>query len=371
MKIVFFVNDAAFADVALPLAHEAVSRGWQTWVLAPGEPRVDLAEGVQWRSIPVDRSSLGLFSNWRTFRETWRSYREIRPDLVHHFTLKPIVFGTVAAKLTGISRVINCFTGLGYVYTGRASGRKVWLRRVLDLVLRRVLASVPGPTLFQNEDDLIEFERRAVVRRQAARVVQGVGTDLQLFSPATGPVSAQKQVLFVGRLLWDKGLAELMTASELLKAKGTDFKLVLVGTLDPSNPAAVSESDVREWERRGLCRWLGIVPEVLSLYRQATVVCLPSYREGIPRVIVEAAGCGVPAVTTDAPGCRDVVEEGVTGFKVPIKDSESLANRLALLLEDSALRNRMGQAARERALARYDIPRIVEATFSIYAEAGR
>jgi glycosyltransferase involved in cell wall biosynthesis len=289
-------------------------------------------------------------------------------DLVHGFTIKCAVYGSIAAKLARGVASVNAVAGMGYVYTS-SERRARLLRPWVNLLLRCALNGGNSRLVLQNPDDVAFFTQAELVDPDKVRLVAGSGVDCARFVPD----HPQRQrmpfrVLFPSRLLWDKGIGELAEAARLVRRAGRNIEFVVAGEVDAGNPAAVAPEQLRAWVDEGLFLWLGHVEDMPQLLRSADLVVLPSYREGLPRSLIEAAACGLPLVTTDVPGCREVVRNEKEGLLVPPKDAGSLAAAIARLHDDGALRTRLAIAARERAITCYDEKIIVEQTLRVYRE---
>jgi glycosyltransferase involved in cell wall biosynthesis len=291
-------------------------------------------------------------------------YRRIRPDIVHHVALKAILNGSIAARLARVPAVVGSLTGLGYTFMPGGPGRAV-LREIVCLGLGFALRGSRVHTIFQNPDDRELFVRRRLVNAARTSIVLGSGVDTRRFSPTPEP-AGPPVVAFGSRMLWDKGIAELVEALRTLRREGVSFRARFAGTPDTSNPATVSERELKAWQAEGLIEWRGYVDDMAAFLAAAHVACLPSYREGLPLFLAEAAASGRPCVTTDVPGCRSVVIDGSTGYVVPARQAAALTHALRRLLTEPALRAKQGKAARELALESLSAERVVSDTFNVY-----
>jgi glycosyltransferase involved in cell wall biosynthesis len=298
-----------------------------------------------------------------------RLLRRERPALVHGFTIKCAVYGSLAARLAGIHARVNAVAGMGYVFTSSQWKARL-LRPVVRGLLRLALGGRDARLILQNADDVELFRQAGLVDPAHVRLIRGSGVNCAQFAGISpqAPADGCPRMLLASRLLWDKGVAEYVDAIRQLRHQGRTFQALLAGTPDPGNPAAVPEATIRGWVDEGLLTWLGHVDDMVGLLGAVDIVVLPSYREGLPRTLVEAAACGLPLITTDVPGCREVVTDGVDGLLVPMGDSEALARAMARLQDDPAFARQLGDAARRKARAQFDERIVVERTLAVYTE---
>jgi glycosyltransferase involved in cell wall biosynthesis len=345
-------EDWYFLSHRRELARAALASGLRVIVATgPGERAQEIADlGVEHRTLSLSRAGLDPLRELVAVNELRRAMVELRPSLVHLVAAKPIVYGNLAAKLAGVTSVLNAVAGLGYLYLGDGLKRRA-LRAAYEQTLRRCVRSEPrARVLVQNADDAELLVRRRLVRPDQLACVVGSGVELERFPLTPEPTSGPRVVLCHTRMLWDKGIAELVAAAEQLRARGVhDVVVRLVGAPDPANPRAIPERELTRWVRSGLVEWLGRRDDIPAQLARCHVACLPSYREGAPLSLLEAAAAGRPIVTTDVPGCREVVKHGDNGLLVPVRDSLSLAAALERLLQDAGERARMGRRGRERA----------------------
>ena len=371
-RLLFLITeDWYFWSHRLELARAARSAGWDVSIatrVGDHGKRIE-DEGFKLLPLRLVRSSRHPVRELLTIFELVRLYRRVRPDVVHHVALKPILYGSLAARLGKLPAVVNAFAGLGYTFI-QAGKRKGLLRSVMGRALRWSLALPHSRVVFQNEEDARELTSAGIVRHEQIRIIRGVGVDTDKFSP---PPTSQDQnhiplVVLAGRMLWDKGIGEFVEAARLLKVSGIQAQCVLVGMVDMENPAAISETQLRTWQTDGLVEWWGHREDMPNVLASAQLVVLPSYREGLPKVLLEAAACGRPLVATDVPGCREVVQDGVNGILVPPKDPASLCEAIARLLQDPGLRARMGARGREIVVKEFSVGRISRETLNLYDE---
>jgi glycosyltransferase involved in cell wall biosynthesis len=296
-------------------------------------------------------------------------YRRVRPDVVHHVAVKPVVYGSWAARLARVPRVVNAIAGLGSSFIGTVAGADL-LRATMKRVLRSALAAPGSRVIFQNRDDLSYFRQTGILGATPALVIRGAGVDLSLFSGSPEPAGIPV-VMLAARLLWDKGVGEFVAAARAVAGRGIDARFVLVGMLDPRNPTGIPEHRLRAWQAEGVVEWWGHSDDMPRTLRAANLVVLPSYREGLPKVLVEAAASGRAIVTTDVPGCREIVRHGVNGYLVPPHDAESLAGAIGALVRDPARRAEAARRGREIAVSEFSSDRIAQDTIAVYRELLR
>ena len=304
--------------------------------------------GIVFFPLPVSRRPIDpisdLFLLWALFR--W--YRRERPDIVHHFTIRPVIYGSVAAWLAGVPKIVNSITGLGTVF---GDCPKAWLRTIVERQYRLAL-KLSHMTFFQNAEDYHYFLSRGLVNPARARVVPGSGVNCEQFRPLSPPEASKNgslTFLLSARLLWEKGIDDYVKAARLVKQAYPAAEFQLLGKRDERNPNVIPQKVLDEWEGENIIHWLGEVSDVRPIVAKADIVVLPSYyREGVPRTLLEASAMGKPIITTDTPGCRDVVEQEKNGILVPVKDPQALASAMIRLIENPAMRLSMGKAGREK-----------------------
>ncbi len=377
-KIVLFANtDWYLYNFRRSLALALREAGHELLLLSPpGEYGARLrALGLRWEPVPMDRRSLNPLREAAVLAHLWRLFRRERPDLVHGFTIKCAVYGSLAARLAGVPARVNAVTGMGYVFTSTDAKARA-LRPLVRLLMRAALDGRDARLILQNPDDVAVFEQARLVAPGQIRLIPGSGVDCVRFAPgesvgrghAPDADTPPFRVLLAARLLWDKGLAEFVDAARRLHGEGRAIDFLLAGDPDPGNPAAVPEATVHDWVAEGLLHWLGHVDDMPALFASVDVVVLPSYREGLPKGLIEAGACALPLVTTDVPGCREVVTDGVDGLLVPVRDAGALATAIARLHDDPVLASRLGAAARARALAEFDEQIVIARTLAVYRE---
>lgn len=373
--IVYLVTeDWYFLSHRLPLARAARDAGARVVVATRiNDDRATLeAEGFTVAPIPFDRSGLNPVADLKTLAAIRRVYRRERPDLVHHVAMKPTLYGTLAALLEGVPQVVNAMAGMGFLFISQGLKARLLrpaIRGAMGWLNRRPRVCV----IVQNDDDRALFREELGVPDGRIATIRGSGVDVDALRPAPPPPvsdSAPPVALCLSRMLWDKGIGELVEAARLLKGRGVPLTIRLVGPSD-ANPASIPREVVDGWVADGLVEAAGKTRDVAGEYARCHIAVLPSYREGLPKSLLEAAACGRPIVATDAPGCREVCLEGETGFRVPVRSVEPLAEALERLARDAELRARMGAAARRLAEERFSVERIVGETLAVYAAKMR
>jgi glycosyltransferase involved in cell wall biosynthesis len=367
-RLVFVVNHAPFfVSHRLPIAIAAREAGYEVHVAVPlSEPAVTAirAEGCFVHDLQLDRSATRVLGEWRSLRALRQLYRDLSPTIVHHVTVKPVLYGSLARRMTGGGAVVNAVPGLGYVFLAR--GVRARLRRFLVECLYRVaLGGTQTRAVFQNPDDLEQFVARGLIRRDQVVLIRGSGVDLADFAFVEEP-AGDPLVILPARMLRDKGVGEFVEAARLVRATLPRVRFALVGGCD-ANRSAIEERQLRAWNAEGVVEWWGQRDDMPDVLRQASIVCLPSFREGLPKALIEAAASGRAIVTTDVPGCREVVTHRENGLLVPARDSAALAAAITTLVRDPALRRRMGRAGRVRAEREFSLESVVRQTLDVYA----
>lgn len=371
LKIVLFANTEWYLyNFRRSLALALRDAGYEVLLISPPGPYGEKLRqmGFRWIPAPMERRSLNPLRELALVLWLKRLFAEEQVDLVHGFTIKCAVYGSLAARLAGIPARVNAVAGMGYVFTSDDLKARL-LRPIVRGLMRLALDGQGARLILQNPDDVALFERAGLVDASLVRLIPGSGVDCRRFVPKAGKTQGGRfRVLLAARLLWDKGLAEYVDAARKLRLDGRDIEFLLAGDPDPGNPAAVPEGSVRAWVDEGLLHWLGHVDDMAALFETVDAVVLPSYREGLPKGLIEAGASGLPLVTTDVPGCREVVADGVDGLLVPVKSCEALARAIARLHDDPLLCSRLGAAAREKALNEFDEQIVIERTISVYRE---
>jgi glycosyltransferase involved in cell wall biosynthesis len=373
MKFVFYANtDWYLYNFRLSTALQLKEEGHEVVMLSPPGEFGDrfAGHGMRWVRLSMDRASLNPVREAGVLRDLTRVLREERPDLLHNFTVKCAIYGAIAARAAGVPAVVNAVAGMGYVF---ASDRMLarTLRPMVKLLMRGTLGGKQSRLILQNPDDADAFVRARLVPEHHIRVIRSSGVNLERFLPVV-PVAEPRplRVLLAARLLWEKGIGEYIEAARMLRAQGRNIDFVIAGSPDPGNPRSVSREQVESWVAEGLVDWRGHVEDMPVLMRSMDVIALPSYyREGVPKSLIEAAACGLAVITTNLPGCREVVSEhGVDGLHVEPRCARSLAERIAQLDDDRPLVRRLGDSARRKAMEHFDEQMVIRRTIEVYDE---
>lgn len=373
MKFIFFANtDWYLYNFRLATALQVKADGHEVVMLSPpGEFGVRFAaHGLRWLTLPMDRASLNPLREAATLRQLAVILRRERPEVLHSFTVKCAIYGALAARTARVPAVVNAVAGMGYVFTSDHFKARA-LRPLVKAMLRVSLGGSRSLLVLQNPDDATAFVAAGLASRDRIRVIRSSGVNTTRFRPSVPPRGhGRLRVVLAARLLWEKGIQEFVDAARLLRAQGRDVEFVLAGMPDPGNPRSVDAAQVRQWCDGGLLQWLGHVDDMPALFNTMDVMVLPSYyREGVPKSLIEAAACGLAIITTDLPGCREVVtQHGVDGLRVAARDARALADRIASLDDDRELLARLGRNARARALADFDERLVIRQTLDVYAE---
>lgn len=369
VRVLIVVNsDSFFLSHRLPLARGARDAGFDV-VVATGDSGSGQAirdEGFEFVPLPITRSAINPFAEIGTVAFLAKLYRRLRPDLVHHSTVKPVIYGSTIARFSGRTSVVNTISGLGYAFTSN-DVTAIVLRPVLRALWRIALRHPRSRTIFQNPDDRADFIRMGLVREEATVLVRGAGIDCSHFQASAEP-NGIPLVVLPSRMLWDKGVREFVEAARLIRARGNAARFALVGAPDSGNRASIPEEQLAAWTQEGVVEWWGHRRDMPAVLASASVVVLPSYGEGLPKVLLEAAAIARPVVTTDVRGCREIVQDGVNGFLVPPRDSEKLAQAIERLLRSADLRTTFGQAGRRLAETEFAESVIVRQTLEVYQQ---
>lgn len=352
----------------LPETLGALREGYEVHVATPPGVRAEevQAHGLVHHGLVLSRSGRNPLRELRSLLAFYRLFRHVKPDLAYLMTVKPILYGGIAARLAGVKAVVAAVFGMGYLFTDNGLRTRL-LRVVVKRLYRFALGHRNLRVIFQNPTDQALMIQHGAVAPENTVLIKGSGVDLGSFSVSPEP-EGRPVVLMAARLLYDKGVVEYIDAVRELRRQGVDARFLLAGDRDDGNPSSITARDLDAWRAEGEVEFLGFRKDMPTLLSAANVVVLPSYREGLPRVLEEAAACGRTVVTTDVPGCRDAIEPGITGLLVPARNAAALARAIRQLLEDGALRRRMGASGRQLAERCYSVESIVSVHLGLYRE---
>ncbi len=366
--IVYLVTeDWYFWSHRLPFAQAARDAGASIIVACRYSEHRDriAAEGFRAYDIPFDRSGLNPIRDIGTLRAIAALYREVRPDLVHHVAMKPVLYGGIIAARQRVPCVVNAMAGLGFLFISRGAMTTI-IRNFIERAFR-YLNNRPNSTLIvQNGDDADLFTDRIGVARDRIRIIRGSGVDTDRFTQSPEPPGTPVAAC-ISRMLWDKGIGELVDAARILKERGVGLTVRLVGPTD-ANPASIPAATLASWQQDGIVDVAGPSNDVAGIYADAHIAVLPSYREGLPKSLLEGAACGRPVVATDVPGCREICVDGESGIRVPVRSVEPLADALERLATDADLRRTLGTGARALVERSFAQEIVVAQTMALYDE---
>lgn len=366
-RLLFVVNtDWFFVSHRLPIAEAAIRAGYEVHVactLTGAHKKIE-AIGAVVHGLQISRGGRRLLATWHEFKAMADLYQCLSPDIVHLVTIKPVLLGGIAARWKKVPAVVVAISGLGFIFLSR--GWKASVRRVLaGLMYHLALSHSRIKVVFQNPDDRDAVCSFIDLPEVAIEMIRGSGVNLRIFASSPLP-DGVPLVLMASRLLKDKGVREFVEAARLLKSRGVTAHFCLVGDLDPANPSSWTQNELDDMVASGVVEYWGHRDDMASVLHRASMVILPSYREGLPKILLEAAASGRPVVTCDVPGCRDAIEPESTGLLVPARDSVRLADAIQSLVGDYSLRERMGRAARRLAEESFSIEAVAERHLAIY-----
>ena len=369
-KLFIVVNSLdAFFSHRLPVALAAKKTGYDVKIIygeMPSHNDSNLGDfGLKSLFLPIDRGGTNPFKDFVSIFLLWRLFTIEKPDLVHLVTIKPILYGGICARLAGVPAIISAITGMGFLFTDRYTVKVKALRQISQFLFKASFKHSNKIIVFQNDDDHREISNIVGKKLGEAVFIRGSGVDLAEYDalPESG---GNKTIVMASRLLVDKGVYEFVQAAKILKKKYQNLRFLLAGLPDYANPASVSKKEVDTWGREGIVECLGFCNDVACLYRKSHIVVLPSYREGLPKSLLEAAACGRPIITTNVSGCRDAILPDITGILVPPKDPISLSNAIETLVLNRDLRKAMGEAGRSFAEKNFSINKVVEQHLKLY-----
>lgn len=371
MKIFMFANtDWYLFNFRLPLIKRLIELGHEVTVLSPAglfQSRLR-DEGVRCLTIALERKGQFGKGDITSLYQLLSIYGREKPDVVHHFTIKSVIYGMIAAKLARIPFQINAITGMGYLFTGDQA-RSSLTRRAAVFCLQKLLSGKKCRTVVQNQDDQAALLNFGISRTESLFLIPGSGVNLEKFAPSVVQKTGNVKILMASRILIDKGVREYVAAARKILALRADVEFLLAGSPDPGNPSAIGIEEIETWGELEGFEYLNYVENMKELLDSIDIAVLPSYREGLPRSLLEASACQLPCVASDVPGCNHVVDDGVTGYLVEPKKTGELALAVEKLIDDPDLRKRMGVAARERVGRLFSEEMVIDKTLEIYHTA--
>ena len=372
MNILFVANvDWYVISHRIKIIETAVKNGYNVTVACEdtGLKSEILKTGANFIHFKFSRSGTNPIKEIFILYKFYNLYKTQEFDVLHHVSLKPVIYGSFMAKILKKPAVLNAVSGLGYVFTSESSKRG-FVQKIMLTFMKFGFKKQNLAFIFQNEDDHKELKAMgSVFPENIVYYIKGSGVNLKEYSPKTDSNSEKIKILFPARMLFDKGIRELKTATELLKKKyDTKIQFILAGKADPGNKAGVSIDYLNEWQDDDYVKWIGFSKDMIQTFRKCDIVVLPSYREGMPKSLIEAAAMGKPIITTNAVGCKECVDHGVNGLLVPVKSGEKIAQALIQLIDNHELREKMGKASRIKAEKEFDISLVINKHLEIYQE---
>ena len=365
-KVLFVVNSSAFfVSHRLPIAQQLIEKGYEVHLATSGETLPIFDEmGLSFHQVEFSRKGTNPLSELRVIWQLFKMFTSLQPDIVHTVTIKPYLYGGIAAKMAKVPAVVSAVSGLGVVFI--ATGFKAkFLRAVLYPLYKLAFSHKNQLVIFQNRDDADFLVNWRAVQPSKVRLIRGSGVDLSDYRYSAEPIG-KPVVTFAARLLVDKGIREFIDASKIIHNNGIEVDLWVAGDLDEGNPSSITKAEMVSWKELPNVKVIGFHKNIADLYSKSNIVCLPSYREGLPKSLVEAAACGRVVVTTDMPGCCDAIESNETGLLVPIKDALALADAIEYLIKNPDVRKRMGAGGRALADKEFAIEKVVDEHMKVY-----
>tara|TARA_B100001029_G_scaffold48172_1_gene38225 strand:+ start:2282 stop:3415 length:1134 start_codon:yes stop_codon:yes gene_type:complete len=346
-KILFvIVEDRYFISHRLHLAQHALKLGYEVGLISKNSKYKEFLtnQGIKVFDWSLVRGSFNIFYEVRAFFEIIKTLIIFSPDLIHAVALKPVIYSSFASKLVFLRSKVFALGGLGFIFSSQKFLARI-LRPIIVLLLKFAFSGKKSRLIIQNVDDMKMLTDLGVIKSNKVELIKGAGVDINNFSylEETGSVP---EVILPARLLWDKGVGEFVKAAKIIKDQGIEANFSILGEADPHNPECISDEQITDWKKDGFVKILGFKDDVVKYLHRCSIVCLPSYREGLPKALLEAASCGRPIVTTNVPGCREIVQDGINGYLVPPRDSVILAQSLSKLISDKDLRISLGRNGR-------------------------
>lgn len=376
-RLLYVVNESFFFySHRMPIARAARDAGFDVHVAAPDDhvwaasgfsPQALEDEGFTFHAIPLDRRGLNPFRDLVTIFALWRLYRRLRPTLLHHLTIKPVLYGGILGRLLPVKGVVNAVTGLGHLFTAREPHMRLLSALILALY-RASMRSAKCMVIVQNRDDGGQLRRAGAVQDRQVRLIRGSGVDIEAY-PESPEDEGKPLVIMPARLLWAKGVGEFAAAARALRAEGIAARFAILGDAKDGYSGAVPRAELQAWHDAGDVEWWGRREDMPEVFRRCHIVCLPTkYGEGVPKVLIEAAACGRAAISSDVPGCRDIVRDGMNGLLVPPGDVGALTAALRRLLTDVSYRRQLAGAGRAIVEKEFTDRIVIKQTMALYRD---
>jgi glycosyltransferase involved in cell wall biosynthesis len=369
-KLFLVVNvDWFFVSHRLPIALEALKRGYDVTIFSIDTGRADeiRSHGLRFIPLPTSRAGMNILQEIKVLMLLFRYYRNEKPDIVHHVAVKPVTYGSLVAKILGVPKVVNALSGLGFLFINADKNRLV--HSIVNRVFKFGFKNKNLTFILQNHDDFAMIKNIGVLEDHQIKLIKGSGVDLTSFHFTEEKPTQTLKVILPARMLYDKGVVEFVEVAHILKPKYKEtVDFVLVGNVDMENNAGIEESQLLAWHKEGAVSWIDYQKDIIPTLIESHIVVLPSYREGLPKSLIEACAIGRAIVTTDVPGCREVVKEGENGFLVENKNVPALAAAIEKLILDKPMRLRMGLASRKKAEEEFSLKSVIDKTFAIYEQ---
>lgn len=361
--------DWFFLSHRIPIALAAKQAGFDVYVAAAdtGKGAEIERHGLSFIPLPFLEEKESLFRELQMIRRLTRLYKQIQPDIVHHVTMRPVLYGSIAARRAGVPVLVNLFAGLGHLYTHDTVKNRL-IRGFSEPLFRYGFAHPQHRLILQNRDDKQTVLQRALLPEEKISVIRGSGVDTEAFKPDPD-VQEEPRISYFGRLLWSKGLKEFIGAAGIVRNVMPEAEFHLFGEPYPANPESVSLSAIEEWKKLPNVTVHGRIENVVPDMQRSAVICLPTaMREGVPKSLLEGAAAGKPLLATDMPGCREIVEHGKNGYLVPAGSADLLAERILHLMKHPGLRKEFGRNSRKMVTEGFSVELVIARTLKVYEE---
>ena len=367
-RVLFIVNvDWFFLSHRLPIAQAAAEKGYEVHIATSLTQPINELEnlGFQIHPIKLNRGKYDIFSILVYFFRIITLIPKIKPDLIHLVTIKPVLIGGIASRILRVPSVLYAISGMGYVFIGKSFFHKI-LRKLISVLYKFALNHKNSIVVFQNTTDKRDISHIANLDKGSCEMIKGSGVDINLYEVTDLP-NGKPIIMFASRLIKDKGIYEFVNAAkDLVISENNALRFVIVGDIDPENKSSLSKQELQSWVDEGVIEHWGFQTDMFDVLSKASLVVLPSYREGLPKVLIEAAACGRAVLTTDVPGCRDAIIPNITGRLVPVRDASALKAEIKQLINDRGLLTKMGIEGRKLAVEKFDLSFVIEKHLNIY-----